>query len=64
MIRAEPLSHQTVFRGPGGSTRTTTVKTLADVWTLLADDRKAIRLKMYLLVLAAVMTALLEAPWR
>lgn len=61
MIRAEPLSRETAFRG---HMRTTTVKTLADAWTLFADDRKAIRLKMYLLVLAAVITALLEAPWR
>lgn len=64
MIRAEPLSRQTLFRRPAGHTRATTVKTLADVWALFADDRKAIRLKMYLLVVAAIMTALLEAPWK
>lgn len=64
MIRAEPLHRQTVARVPAGRTSAVTPKTLADVWALLADDRRAIRLKMYLLGLAAVITALLEAPWR
>ena len=64
MIRAEPLPRQTVLRGGIDRPSTMTSKTLAEAWSLFADDRRAIRLKILLLMLAAVITSILEAPWR
>ncbi len=63
MIRAEPLPRQTVFRGAAGHLSIVISGALAEAWALFADDRRAIRLKILLLMLAAVVTAIFEAPW-
>ncbi|MGH2376482.1 MAG: hypothetical protein ACRDIC_23855 [bacterium] len=63
MIRAEPLPRQTVFRGAAGRLSTVISGALAEAWALFADDGRAIRLKILLLMLAAVVTAIFEAPW-
>lgn len=61
---AEPLPRHMVLRGATGRPGALTSTALAKTWAVFADDQRAITLKILLLVVAAVITAILEAPWQ
>lgn len=69
MIRTEPLTAHTAYRRTAaGRLGPMATRPPAEMWTqicaLLADDRRAIRVKIVLLIVTAVVAAALEVPWR
>ncbi len=59
------MVRHTALRSPAaGRSRPKAGSALKEAWALLVDDRRAIRIKLALLIVTAAAAAVLEAPWK